>query len=177
MKQAQLFAGFTTPTDATTDGVAILTAQRARLAVRTIKLSEQQVTRAIVEFLQTRGWTPHRKHVGKFLATQIALEVVDKLRLAHLAGGLNDFDFMTAYEHIDGAQFTLGKAGLPDWLFTHPHYPAFFVEMKATGEKPRDIQMAVLEQLAREGYPTTWADGFEKFERWYRATLVPLARP
>jgi len=33
----------------------------------------------------------------------------------------------------------------------------------------------VLDQLAREGYQTTWADGFVKFESWYLETMVPLA--
>lgn len=156
----------------------MLTAQRERMTAAEVKLTEQQVTSQIVEWLQWRGWLAHRKHVGEFIAIARVMDWLSELVDAMRRGGLTAVRelAMKAMREFPRAKVTLGKAGIPDWLFTHPHYhPAIYIEMKATGKKPDPHQLLYIEQLQRDGYRATWCNSFEMFEVWYNANVVAEA--
>lgn len=177
MKQQKLFGGFTKPVphSAQMDGVQMLTAQHQRMTVESIKLSEQQVTAQIVEWMQWRGWTAHRKHVGEFIAFAKIMEWLGELVEGMRRGGLATVRdlAMKAMRDFPRSKVTLGKAGLPDWFFTHPKiHPAIYIEMKATGKKPEPLQLATLEQLRRDGYNATWANCFDDYHAWYKQTVM-----
>lgn len=181
-RQQQLFGGFTKPLDdsATTDGVQMLTAQHQRMSVKTIKLSEQQVTAQIREWMEWRGWTAHRKHVGEFIAFPRMMDFLNALIEATRRGGLTAVRdiAMKAMREWPRQKVTLGKAGLPDWFFSHPHiHPGIYIEMKATGEKPSPLQLATLEQLRRDGYNAEWFGDFDNFLAWYQRTIMKLPQP
>lgn len=52
--------------------------------------------------------------------------------------------------------------GLPDRLVLLPGGKAVFVELKTTGEKPRKIQVLVMDKLRRLGFPVYVIDTCEK---------------
>ncbi len=176
-KQAQLFGGFTKPVEdsASIDGVQMLTAQHQRMTAKTIKLSEQQVTAQIVEWLSWRGWTAHRKHVGEFIAFPRMMEFLNELIESSRRGGLPAVRdvAMKAMREWPRQKVTLGKAGLPDWFFSHPKiHPGIYIEMKATGKKPEPLQLATLEQLRRDGYHAEWFGDFDEFLAWYQRAIM-----
>lgn len=180
--QQQLFGGFTTPVDdsVTTDGVQMLTAQHQRMTIKRINLSEQQVTAQIVEWMQWRGWTAHRKHVGEFIAFPRMMTFLNELLEATRRGGLTAVRdiAMKAMREWPRQKVTLGKAGLPDWFFSHPHiHPGVYVEMKATGKKPEPLQLATLEQLRRDGYHAVWFSEFDDFLAWYQLDVMKVPQP
>ena len=53
-------------------------------------------------------------------------------------------------------------AGLPDRLVLLPHGRMFFVELKATGQKPRPLQIAVHRKLRKLGFTVYVIDSNEK---------------
>ena len=53
-------------------------------------------------------------------------------------------------------------AGLPDRLVLLPHSRMFFVELKATGQKPRPLQIAVHRKLRKLGFTVYVIDSNEK---------------
>lgn len=53
-------------------------------------------------------------------------------------------------------------AGLPDRLVLLPHGKIFFVELKATGQKPRPLQIAVHRKLRKLGFDVYVIDSNEK---------------
>lgn len=53
-------------------------------------------------------------------------------------------------------------AGLPDRLVLLPHGIMFFVELKATGQKPRPLQIAVHRKLRKLGFTVYVIDSNEK---------------
>ncbi len=53
-------------------------------------------------------------------------------------------------------------AGLPDRLVLLPHGRMFFVELKATGQKPRPLQIAVHRKLRKLGFDVYVIDSNEK---------------
>lgn len=53
-------------------------------------------------------------------------------------------------------------AGLPDRLVLLPHGRMFFVELKATGQKPRPLQIAVHRKLRELGFTVYVIDSNEK---------------
>ncbi len=53
-------------------------------------------------------------------------------------------------------------AGLPDRLVLLPHGKMFFVELKATGQKPRPLQIAVHRKLRKLGFDVYVIDSNEK---------------
>lgn len=179
MQQTKLFGGFTKPVadSAPMDGVQMLTAQHQRITSEKLRLTEQQVTAQIVEWMQWRGWTAHRKHVGEFIAFAKVMEWLGNLLDAMRKGGLTAVRdcAMKAMRDFPHSKVTLGKAGLPDWCFTHPKiHPAVYIEMKATGKKPEPLQLATLDQLRRDGYHATWVDGFDMFHAWYQTNIIRM---
>ena len=53
-------------------------------------------------------------------------------------------------------------AGLPDRLVLLPHGRMFFVELRATGQKPRPLQIAVHRKLRKLGFDVYVIDSNEK---------------
>lgn len=62
-----------------------------------------------------------------------------------------------------------GNAGVPDRIVMMPHGKIHFVELKALGEKPRALQMAVHDRFKRLGFPVTVIDSVEGVEAFVRA--------
>lgn len=62
-----------------------------------------------------------------------------------------------------------GNAGVPDRIVMMPHGWLHFVELKAPGEKPRALQIAVHDRFKRLGFPVTVIDSMEGVEAFVRA--------
>ena len=62
-----------------------------------------------------------------------------------------------------------GNAGVPDRIVMMPHGKIYFVELKAPGEKPRALQIAVHDRFKRLGFPVTVIDSMEGVEDFVRA--------
>lgn len=62
-----------------------------------------------------------------------------------------------------------GNAGVPDRIVMMPHGKIHFVELKAPGEKPRALQMAVHDRFKRLGFPVTVIDSVEGVDAFVRA--------
>lgn len=58
---------------------------------------------------------------------------------------------------------SMGDKGEADWIFTHPSYPAIWVEFKKPGEAPRKDQLEFIAKLKYFGYKAGWADSFQSF--------------
>ena len=61
-----------------------------------------------------------------------------------------------------------GTAGVPDRIVLMPHGKMHFVELKAPGEKPRTLQVAVHEEFATMGFKVEVIDtpeGVEDFAK------------
>ena len=58
-----------------------------------------------------------------------------------------------------------GRKGFPDHLFLAQGGRPLFIEFKAPGKKPREIQMLRLKQLVNQGVPATWIDNLEDGKR------------
>lgn len=59
-------------------------------------------------------------------------------------------------------KWTSGSSGWPDRLCLLPDGKAGFVEVKATGKKPRPLQLKRHRQLRRLGFPVYVLDEMEK---------------
>lgn len=57
-----------------------------------------------------------------------------------------------------------GMAGVPDRLILLPKGKIAFAETKAPGEKPRQLQKAVMRKLGRLGFKVYVIDGTESIE-------------
>lgn len=182
MRQQKLFGGFTKAVeDGTTDGVAILTAQRERMSAPTITLEEREVTKQILGFLESRGWQAHRNQVGEFIglsdATAFLTALLDAAKKQGLPGvraiAMQAIERWSKTRRQGGVKIEMGKAGIPDWLFTHPHFhPPIYVEMKATGKRPTPQQESYLAALRRIGYRAEWFDDLRTFVNWYDGEIV-----
>ncbi len=62
-----------------------------------------------------------------------------------------------------------GNAGVPDRIVMMPHGKIHFVELKAPGEKPRSLQLAVHDRFKHLGFPVTVIDSLEGVEAFVRA--------
>ena len=51
-----------------------------------------------------------------------------------------------------------GRAGVPDRIILAPHGRAIFVELKAPGKKPREIQLFVHKKFRELGFPVYVVD-------------------
>ncbi|MEG1106920.1 MAG: VRR-NUC domain-containing protein [Eubacterium sp.] len=58
-----------------------------------------------------------------------------------------------------------GIKGIPDRIVLLPGGKVGFIELKALGEKPRNIQKKWISQLKDLGFVSDWADNFEKAMR------------
>lgn len=62
-----------------------------------------------------------------------------------------------------------GNAGVPDRIVMMPHGKIHFVELKAPGEKPRPLQIAVHEEFEALGFKVEVIDTLEGVEAFVRA--------
>lgn len=62
-----------------------------------------------------------------------------------------------------------GNAGVPDRIVMMPRGKIHFIELKAPGEKPRALQMAVHARFKRLGFPVTVIDSVKGVEAFVRA--------
>lgn len=62
-----------------------------------------------------------------------------------------------------------GMAGVPDRIVMMPKGRLYFVELKAPGEEPRALQMAVHDRFKRLGFPVTVIDSMEGAEAFVGA--------
>lgn len=62
-----------------------------------------------------------------------------------------------------------GNAGVPDRIVMMPHGEIHFIELKAPGEKPRALQMAVHDRFKRLGFPVTVIDSMKGVEAFVGA--------
>ena len=63
-----------------------------------------------------------------------------------------------------------GTAGVPDRIVIHPK-GIFFVELKAPGEKPRQLQLFIHEQMRRCGASVFVLDTYEAVDEWIKEHL------
>ncbi|MEG2898259.1 MAG: VRR-NUC domain-containing protein [Eubacterium sp.] len=69
-------------------------------------------------------------------------------------------------EKLGGVYLKLtGIKGIPDRIVLLPGGKVGFIELKALGEKPRNIQKKWISQLKDLGFVSDWADNFEKAMR------------
>ena len=61
-----------------------------------------------------------------------------------------------------------GNAGVPDRIVMMPHGKLHFVELKAPGEKPRPLQVAVHEEFDALGFKVEVIDTLEVVEAYAR---------
>ena len=61
-----------------------------------------------------------------------------------------------------------GNAGVPDRIVMMPHGKIYFVELKAPGEKPRPLQIAIHEEFAAMGFKVEVIDTLEGVEAFAR---------
>lgn len=62
-----------------------------------------------------------------------------------------------------------GQSGVPDRILVFPNGVVAFVELKAPGEKPRELQHYHLRKLRANKAVAEWFDNFEHFEAWFDA--------
>ncbi len=112
-----------------------------------VRLSEADVTKQVTDFLRYRQWTLIRLNSGLFQTRD---------------GGKRTYQ--------------IGEKGQADWLALRPFYDGkfnvLFVEMKATGKKPRADQARWLWVKGREGFHATWTDSLERFIEWYEKEII-----
>ena len=63
-------------------------------------------------------------------------------------------------------------AGLPDRLVLLPHGRMFFVELKATGQKPRPLQIAVHRKLRKLGFDVYVIDSIEEVNKLLQSKIM-----
>lgn len=61
-----------------------------------------------------------------------------------------------------------GNAGVPDRIVLMPHGRLHFVELKAPGEKPRPLQVAVYEEFRALGFEVEVIDSLEGVQTFIR---------
>ncbi len=119
-------------------------------------LSEAHVTRQVRDFLEARGWRAVRMNAGKWVPWAECMRYGEYFRVSE-----------RGREPKKPAAYDWGDKHGPDWLFVHGRHGVLYVEMKAEGKKPSKMQNAYLEVLRKEGFPATWTNSFDEFERWY----------
>jgi hypothetical protein len=62
------------------------------------------------------------------------------------------------------------KNGFPD-LMAIGVGEVIFIEVKATGKKPRPLQIEVIKQINDREIHANWFDDFDKFRSWYHDNL------
>jgi hypothetical protein len=111
-----------------------------KLRSQKVVLTENDVERAINDYLRLDGWRLHRQHVGK----------------ARFPGGA----WVELYpEGTADWLATRGRNG----------GECLYYEAKRPGASPSPAQTAWLEQARREGYPAACFDTFSAFLAWYKS--------
>jgi len=64
----------------------------------------------------------------------------------------------------NGVPIPMGERGEPDWTFTHPIHPAIWIELKKTGESPKDVQREFIAKLKHFGYKAGWTDSLNRLK-------------
>lgn len=111
------------------------------------KLTESQVTEAVIGHARAHGWRAIRLQTGLFTRPG------------------------------SKARIRIGATGQPDWLLLRPQLYSdtgrfmtanvFFLELKRPGKEPSSEQTIWMEQARRDGYLCVWADSFEGYLRFY----------
>lgn len=65
-----------------------------------------------------------------------------------------------------------GHRGVPDRQFISPTGKVAFVEFKAPGKRPTELQMREIGILKSRGVRAEWFDSAEKAKRWLDAILA-----
>lgn len=111
-----------------------------------LRITENQIEKAILDFLRWSGWRAFRMQSGLFSSP---------------------YDVRS--------RITIGEKGIPDWLLMRPMESGecltFWLETKAPGKKLRPAQEAWIEQARHEGYLVAVADDVDKFREWYRINI------
>lgn len=107
------------------------------------KPSENSVEKAIIDFMQARGWRATRNHVGTFRT---------------MYGGW----VHVGAEHFPDWTFTRSISGAPYGTLQLMH-----VEVKKPGEKPAPGQHEMLASLNHLGELSVWASSPSVFEAVY----------
>jgi hypothetical protein len=109
------------------------------LAKRVPKLTEAQVTRQCNDWLRCHGWDPRRQQSG-------------------------------LVARPNGGRFRIGEPGLPDYVVLRATAPGeaecFWLEYKASRQKPTVHQEIYHEQLRNAGYLVCVADGVDALAAW-----------
>jgi hypothetical protein len=126
-------------------------------------LPENQLESQIQGFLNWRGFTTLRLHVGLYVPHRVFRQV--------LAGQL-------AAEAAARNVVRVGEEGMPDWWSARPIIPpdgraqggpwpwqAFFWEAKALSKKPSDAQLKWIERHKQVGLEAAWFNQFAAGDR------------
>lgn len=110
----------------------------------TMKLSEAQVTKQIIDFLRAEGWRCIRLQSGLF------------------------------QRPMSGVRIRIGEPGMPDWLVMKQRCPLYaaFLEIKGTGKTSRPDQVAWRTAAQKDGFTCEVFDNFETFLEFYRGVLA-----
>lgn len=63
----------------------------------------------------------------------------------------------------------VANSGWPDRLFLLPNGVYVWLEVKAKGEKPTELQLLRLSELTRRGALAFWSDNLQDMKRWLLA--------
>lgn len=108
-----------------------------------LRLSENDVRRAIVDFLKAQGWTVLRLQSGVFQRPG------------------------------SSARITIGEVNMPDYCAVSAviRPGVMFIETKAEGKRPTAGQRKRIDELIEDGFVAVWFDGFDTGNRpflpWY----------
>ena len=136
-------------------------------------LPENIVTAQIKDYLEARGYTVTRQHVGTYTPYRILLQLTEALK--------RGADMAVELEKARHNIIRIGKEGDADWRaekrVNGVLHQLLYLEMKAPGKKPDPHQLLWLEQRRATGTPADWFDSFDvgkrPFLRWYRAQFEP----
>ena len=125
-----------------------------RLRRPAAELPENQLEAQIKGYLQVKGWTVIRRHVGTFVPYALAVK------------------------HLVSNVVHIGERGESDWLCLRAtNMPGvtqtFTLETKAPGAKPSADQLLWMDRQRVGGFIAVWFDNLDRFQEWYRETWKP----
>lgn len=68
-----------------------------------------------------------------------------------------------------------GNAGVPDRIVIYPGNRIYFVELKASGQKPRPLQIKQMDDLRKLGCLTCWLDSKEGVDSFIERVMEDSA--
>lgn len=135
-----------------------------RVKKRKQDLPENQVERAITDFLRYRGWQIERQHVGTFVPFRVFAALRD-------AKSPEDRERALKYSNI----VRIGEKGKPDWSATlrlgGGLYRFIEFEVKAPGAELRTEQWEYIRRARALKRDVFWWDSFEAFRAEYERML------